>query len=94
MRDRRNVRQGLRFMLIGSPQAQRAHAPGHRWGRWLRVGAVDSSDSATERLSEAVRAVLENRRNHRQGRPFMLVRTGHWLGLDTSGDWTLTGTGH
>ncbi len=46
MRDRRNVRQGRRFMLIGSPQAQRAHAPGHRWGRWLRVGAVDSSDSA------------------------------------------------
>ena len=46
MRERRNVRQGRPLMLIGSPLAQRAHAPEHRWQRCLRVGAADSADSA------------------------------------------------
>ena len=46
MRDRRNVRQGRPFMLIGRPWVERAHAPEHRWQRCLRVGAVDSADSA------------------------------------------------
>ena len=46
MRDRRNVRPGRPFMLSGSPRARRAHAPEHRWQRSLRLGAVDSADSA------------------------------------------------
>ncbi len=46
MRDRRNVRPGRAFMLSASPRARRAHAPEHRWQRSLRLGAVDSADSA------------------------------------------------
>ncbi len=45
MMDRRNVRQGLAFMLSGSPRAKRAHAPEHRWQLCYRAGAVDSADS-------------------------------------------------
>ena len=36
---------GVWFMLMGCVVALRAHALEHRWGRWLRVGAVGAVDS-------------------------------------------------